>query len=55
MVIVVFIDETSVVDIWKLRKLKELARYARFGKLKDDSFAARLATEGAPHPKGIVL
>jgi hypothetical protein len=55
MIIVVLIDETSITDIWKLKKLKELARYARFGKLKDDSFAARLATECAPHPKGIVL
>ena len=32
-------------------KLKKLARYARLGKLKDNSFCSQIWAECTPHPK----
>ena len=47
--------------LWELKKLKfrlrlrrqpkKLARYARLGKLKDNSFCSQIWAECTPHPK----
>ena len=38
------VQVSLVADYWKLKKLRELARHARFGKLKDNSIAKELPT-----------
>jgi hypothetical protein len=53
----VILIQVSLVAFWgKLKELKELARYARFGKLKDDSYCNWIACLKAYRiPKSIVL